>query len=375
MPVRRGRHEGAARRLGGLTREERKLLPVLPSDKAQAISVLQDVLDAADTAEEEAQAAPSMPVDDPPAEATPSTPEPGADEPPGLGVRPLSTGGNYTPQERAAYERRCVELLRAGATYAEITAELGITAPVIVRVRRQAGLPHSGRTGGQPARKKADVLAENTEPYSDGHTRWTGPMSGRMPTLYAEQRRFNARHFAFEQHHGRRPVGYVRSNCGEQACFTGAHLTDDLMRSPHPPSERTSPVATTPPTTEVASTSQILAWAEDHPDPDVQAQGARIEASLVGLRQRYVADQELTRITTRREQLEKELAALAAREAELAPLKKKRKTGAYVRDYDTRTVRAWAAEQSIDCPPKGQIPKRVLDAWRAAHPKTDGGTR
>ncbi|WP_171111259.1 MULTISPECIES: Lsr2 family protein [unclassified Streptomyces] len=44
--------------------------------------------------------------------------------------------------------------------------------------------------------------------------------------------------------------------------------------------------------------------------------------------------------------------------------------GAYVavcRALDTRTVRAWADANGIDCPRVGQIPKRVLEAWRTAN--------
>lgn len=120
---------------------------------------------------------------------------------------------------------------------------------------------------------------------------------------------------------------------------------------------------------ELVTTSSLLRWAEDHPDPDVQAQGARAEAALTGLRQRYAADQELTAITTETEQLEKRLAELRAREAELAPTKAKKKRAAHARDYDSRTVRAWADQNGIDCPSFGQIPRRVLDAWRAREPK------
>ncbi|MFF3928605.1 Lsr2 family DNA-binding protein [Streptomyces hirsutus] len=111
---------------------------------------------------------------------------------------------------------------------------------------------------------------------------------------------------------------------------------------------------------------QLLKWADEHPDPEIQDQAARARAALVGLRKRHAADQELTAITTETEQLEQRLAELRAREAELAPKPKpKRKSGSTVRDYDARTVRAWAAENGMDCSPVGQIPKRVLDAWRS----------
>lgn len=119
-------------------------------------------------------------------------------------------------------------------------------------------------------------------------------------------------------------------------------------------------------TTESLSVGQLLKWGDEHNDQDVRDQAARARLALTGLRRRHAADQELTAITEERAELEKRLAELQARETELAPVKaKKRKSGAYVRDYDTRTVRAWAAENSIDCSPVGQIPKRVLDAWRA----------
>ncbi|MFJ5259117.1 histone-like nucleoid-structuring protein Lsr2 [Streptomyces sp. NPDC088387] len=118
---------------------------------------------------------------------------------------------------------------------------------------------------------------------------------------------------------------------------------------------------------EALPVGQLLTWADDHPEPDIRDQAARARAALAGLRQRHAADRELTAITTEAAQLEKRLAELRAREAELAPSKRaKRKPSSHVRDYDSRTVRAWADENGIECPSFGQIPKGVLEAWRAA---------
>lgn len=129
--------------------------------------------------------------------------------------------------------------------------------------------------------------------------------------------------------------------------------------------ERTTPTMTETTTrTEELTTSALLRWAEDHADPDIQAQGARAEAALTGLRTRYVADKELAAVTDEASRLEERLAQLRARQAELAPAKKRRT--APVRDYDSRTVRAWAAEVGVDCPRVGQIPRKVLEAWRTA---------
>ncbi|MFI1472072.1 histone-like nucleoid-structuring protein Lsr2 [Streptomyces wuyuanensis] len=113
---------------------------------------------------------------------------------------------------------------------------------------------------------------------------------------------------------------------------------------------------------------KLLAWGDQHADPTVQDQAARARDALAGLRKRHAADRELVAVTTEAEELRKRLAELEAREAELAPSKPKRKRGSYVRDYDTRTVRAWADANGIECARIGQIPKRVLDAWRAANP-------
>ncbi|NYV72957.1 Lsr2 family protein [Streptomyces sp. UH6] len=135
--------------------------------------------------------------------------------------------------------------------------------------------------------------------------------------------------------------------------------------------EGTSPMTTQTATTQASPgqpqtlpVGQLLAWGDQHSDPEVQAQAARARAALVGLRQRHAADQELTAITAEKDQLEKRLAELQARQDELQPTPAKKRRTPVVRDYDTREVRAWAAEAGIDCPKVGQIPRRVLDAWR-----------
>ncbi|MFJ8110455.1 hypothetical protein [Streptomyces sp. NPDC096132] len=150
------------------------------------------------------------------------------------------------------------------------------------------------------------------------------------------------------------------------------HLPDNTQEGTSPMAQ---PIPQLPPAdhkpalapTEAIPVGHLLKWGDEHPDADVRDQAARARIALTGLRRRHVADQELAAVTAEAEQLEKRLAELRAREAELAPTKPKRKPPA--RDYDTRTVRAWAAEQGVECPRVGQIPKRVLDAWRASLPQ------
>lgn len=108
---------------------------------------------------------------------------------------------------------------------------------------------------------------------------------------------------------------------------------------------------------------KLLKWGDEHQDRGIQDQAARARAALAGLRTRHAADQELAAITSEAEQLEKRLAALRAREAELAPAKPKARKVAL--DYDTAVVRAWAKATGVACPPVGRVPRAVVDAWRA----------
>lgn len=110
------------------------------------------------------------------------------------------------------------------------------------------------------------------------------------------------------------------------------------------------------------SVGQLLKWGDEHPDAEVRDQAARGRAILTGLRRRHAADAELTALALEREQLQKRLAELTARESELAPAKKTRKAVS----YPAAEVRAWASANNIPCPAVGRVPKPVVDAWREA---------
>jgi hypothetical protein len=109
---------------------------------------------------------------------------------------------------------------------------------------------------------------------------------------------------------------------------------------------------------------KLLSWGDQHSSTDVQEQAARARAALAGLRARYAADQELSAISAEAEQLEKRLAEIRAREAELAPVKPKKKIQRV--DYPAATVRAWAKENGLDCPATGRVPKAIVAVWKQA---------
>jgi uncharacterized protein YerC len=139
-------------------------------------------------------------------------------------------GRRITPDERPLLEQQVCELARAGATYAQIEAAAGISAPTILAIRSKHGLPKPARGRRNTGRPLAEALALYTHTDSHGHLHWTGPYAGRAPALSAQGRRYNARHVTFRAHHGRDPVGYVLNTCLVTDCIAGAHLNDKTIR-------------------------------------------------------------------------------------------------------------------------------------------------
>ncbi|MFJ5156352.1 Trp family transcriptional regulator [Streptomyces sp. NPDC088353] len=124
------------------------------------------------------------------------------------------------------------ELLRVGATYAQVRATLGgASRNDIADVRRAEGIPVPERP--QLCRTPEDSYALYAEPYGDGHARWTGPWAGRMPQVCHPGkggRKESALRIAFRMRHGREPQGYVRPFCSEPDCVASGHLADRTIR-------------------------------------------------------------------------------------------------------------------------------------------------
>ena len=72
-----------------------------------------------------------------------------------------------------------------------------------------------------------DTFLSRTVQEDDGHVRW---LSNRTSNYTIGGRVFTPRQLSFEIKHGRRPVGIVRTDCGESYCVAGEHLTDNLIR-------------------------------------------------------------------------------------------------------------------------------------------------
>ncbi|MFI2437428.1 hypothetical protein [Streptomyces sp. NPDC018693] len=148
-----------------------------------------------------------------------------------LGMPPRCRTGLTADELAARAERRhpqITAMIRAGAPTHEITAATGAHPSTIYRVRVDLGLP--ARRPGRHPRTLAQSLATYTQPYGDGHARWTGALTDKTPTVYTDGRNRSARREIFRLHHGRPPQGHVLPGCTEPDCIAAAHLTDRRTR-------------------------------------------------------------------------------------------------------------------------------------------------
>lgn len=151
-------------------------------------------------------------------------------------------------------------------------------------------------------------------------------------------------------------------------------LLRDLLADLDPAEDEPDPTERTPemdnsipaprpaePNKEQPTIPALLIWAADHADAKIRKAAEQAQGALDILRARHRADEQLASIDEESARLERRLAELQARKADIAP---KAKTPS--RDYDPADVRAWAATHGTDVPPRGRVPKKVVDDWRAA---------
>lgn len=152
--------------------------------------------------------------------------ERGITQPPGRAKRPRA--------EITAAEDQAVRMLQDGATVRQTTAATRISPNRLAALRAQHHIPTTRPTPPRPPsrtrRTFPDAIALHTEPYGDGHTRWTGPVTNGHPVVCAEGTRISVRPYQFRTHHQRQPDGHITPNCGQHDCITGAHLTDRTIR-------------------------------------------------------------------------------------------------------------------------------------------------
>ena len=132
------------------------------------------------------------------------------------------------PRIRAAF------LAEGGAQRSnpDVARELDVSARTVRRVRTELGIP-SYVQGRRPTYTTiADAVSARLVAKPDGHTEWAGPCHEEYLTPLVN---FNGvsrsvGRVLFTEHHGREPVGYVKSTCGVAHCLTREHLADAQMR-------------------------------------------------------------------------------------------------------------------------------------------------
>lgn len=133
-------------------------------------------------------------------------------------------------------------------------------------------------------------------------------------------------------------------------------VTETATPTPAAPQQ---PTAVQPePPAPVRSISDLIDWAERHPEAALRKHATAARQALAVIQQRHAVDAELEKVLREAAQLRDRLGELDAR------AKKLKTPGKSQRDYDPATVRAWAQQAGVKCPAYGVVPKAVVQAWR-----------
>jgi hypothetical protein len=95
--------------------------------------------------------------------------------------------------------------------------------------------------------------------------------------------------------------------------------------------------------------------------------GEKVRTAVEDLRQRVKNEAAEKQVRDRIAALEKEMAAAQEQLREIRPSKATGRRPATTDGPTPKEIRAWAAEQGIECPTRGRVPNTVTDAYRDAH--------
>lgn len=136
-----------------------------------------------------------------------------------------------------APENVIADLIRAGLTSRQIREQTRADYARIARIREHHNLPTAHHLRA-PLRTIDEALALYTEPCSDGHIRWSGPIRGRSQIFEAGGIRYSARRVVFRRHYHREPLGNICLTCKVPGCLAPEHLADLIARTATDPNDR-----------------------------------------------------------------------------------------------------------------------------------------
>ncbi|AZM91464.1 hypothetical protein [Streptomyces sp. W1SF4] len=121
------------------------------------------------------------------------------------------------------------EMLRDGLTDRQIEKRLHVNHTTVAKTRAALGIPKFPG-GGRTTCTLAEALLARSEDAGDGHRKWTGQLSRKVPVLRWHGRRTTAYRAGFVAHNRRAPVGVVQPGCGVPWCVAPAHMDDTAAR-------------------------------------------------------------------------------------------------------------------------------------------------
>ena len=105
--------------------------------------------------------------------------------------------------------------------------------------------------------------------------------------------------------------------------------------------------------------TELIERGQDHASKRVQTAADRAEEAIEKLRELLDAEDAKAETVAEITRLERELAEARAR---LRPRRQQTATATPTR-VDNKAIRAWAKAEGIDCPDRGRVPQRVVDAY------------
>lgn len=121
------------------------------------------------------------------------------------------------------------EMLRGGATNAQVAARFHMAKRRVAGMRDQLGLPPARPHRGAPSLQAA--FHARVRPLDGGHAEWTGPRNANgVPMVCWKFDRVSAYRVAFRIEYGREPQGVVLPVCDVPGCVAGRCLDDGAAR-------------------------------------------------------------------------------------------------------------------------------------------------
>ncbi|KAA6220036.1 hypothetical protein [Streptomyces filamentosus] len=119
--------------------------------------------------------------------------------------------------------------LKAGESMSTVMRTCGVSQKRVREIRDRLGIP-SHRPGPKPE-TISEIFYRRAVPTDDGHLIWPSTDYHLRARADGVEESVSAARWAFQQQHGRTPVGHVTAGCGTPRCVRPDHVEDQQMRN------------------------------------------------------------------------------------------------------------------------------------------------